>query len=82
MKKLRGLPKKVGDTQGRFSIGEKVTSSINSRFLGQITAINQYGFTTTYTVSHFCGDEPRIATMYEFELDIIKNEPLGFNRKV
>ena len=65
----------------KYKIGDKVTSSINSHFLGQITAINQYGRTTTYTVSHFCGDEPRIATMYDFELNIIKAEPLGFNRK-
>ena len=65
----------------KYKIGDKVTSSINSRFLGQITAINKYGRTITYTVSHFCGDEPRTVTMYDFELNTIKDEPLGFNRK-
>jgi hypothetical protein len=64
----------------KFKIGDKITSVIQPAFLGQITAISQYKNMKTYTVSHFIGDEPRVTTMYEFEITDIEKEPLGFKK--
>jgi len=63
----------------KFKIGDKVTSTINPRFLGHVVAITRQQHGVYYTVAHFDEEDKRISTMYDFEIELAKeNGNIGF----
>lgn len=66
----------------RFKIRDKVTSVLDSTFLGQVVSIVLEECGVTYRVSYFKDGDPLTTNMFEFEIEMLsENGSLGFNKK-
>jgi len=62
----------------KFKIGDKVTSVINPHFLGQVIGVTSRVDGVYYIITYFKDDEPLTVTMYDFELEPVAKNGVGF----
>ncbi len=66
----------------KFKIRDKVTSVLDTTFLGQVIAVTEREGHYSYIVTFFKDSDPLTTTMYGFEIELVpENGGLGFSKK-